>query len=74
MSKKRNSTSITTIIKWILFSVLALFGLKILLGVISALTVGMALASLVMWGLGALALGGGVLFLGIKLLSGKKKK
>lgn len=73
MSKKVSKFKITTLFKWLLIAIISLFAIKIVVGVVSALTVGMALVSMVLWGLGIIAVGGGVLFLGLKLFSGKKK-
>ena len=72
MKSKSKSKSLPAILKWLLFAVCAVLGIKIFLSLASLITVGMAITSIVMWGVGALALGCGALFLGFKFLSKKK--
>lgn len=63
---------ITTAFKWVVYIVIALLGLKLAFTVFTMVSTGLALATLAMWGVGTLVVGGIAVFLGFKLL-GKKK-
>ena len=62
-----------TVFKWIVALVLLGLGCKVLLSILSTLTVGMALATIAMWGAGAFVLGAGAIYVTVKILSSKKK-
>jgi Na+/proline symporter len=73
MSNKSKKRSIPSFLKWILYAVCAVLGLKAFIVVFSFISTGVALATLALWGLGACLVGGLVLFTGYKLLGSKKK-
>lgn len=70
MSQKQPK-GITFYFKLLLGLVCALLGLKIFLAVAGAVTLGVTLFSILMWGAGALLVGGGLLF-GVLKLTKKK--
>jgi hypothetical protein len=71
--KQKKSKGIAFYFKLALGLVCALLGLKLFLGVASTVTVGMTIFSLALWSLGALAVGGGVLFIILKMMNSKKR-
>lgn len=73
MNKKSPSNFFLTAFKWLLGLVLLGLGCKVLLTILSALTVGVALATVAMWAVGAFIVSAGALFVTLKVLSGKRK-
>ncbi|MFA7479711.1 MAG: hypothetical protein WC314_04345 [Vulcanimicrobiota bacterium] len=72
MSQKK-PRGIAFYVKVMLGLVCALIGLKVFIAVAGALAVGATLFSVAAWGLGILAVGGGLLYLGTKLKSSPKR-
>jgi hypothetical protein len=72
--KQKKSKGIAFYFKLVLGLICAVLGLKLFLAVASTITVGLTVFSLAMWGLGALAVGGGILFLILKMANSKKKR
>jgi len=70
--KQKKSKGIAFYFKLILGLVCALVGLKLFLAVASTVTVGLTLFSVALWGLGALAVGSGVMFVIWKMTRSKK--
>jgi len=73
MNSSNRKSKLTSALKWILFAVCALVGLKVFVAVATFLSTGLALATLALWGLGAVAVTGGALFIGFKMLAQKNK-
>lgn len=72
MAKKSFLDKLTGIAKWVVVLFCALLGLKLLIGVATFLSASIAIATVGAWLLGLAVVGGGLLFVGAKLL--KKKK
>lgn len=72
MSQKK-SRGISFYFKLVLGLVCALLGLKLFLAVLSAFAVGVTLFTVALYGLGFLAVGGGVFYIATKLLGSKKR-
>ena len=68
--KQKTSKGIAFYFKLVLGLICAVLGIKLFLAVASAVTVGLTVFSLALWGFGALAVGGGVLYM---VLKAKKK-
>lgn len=70
---KNAAQGFTTILKWLLFAVCAILGIKLFMTVAGIFAKGMTIATLAIWGAAALMGGAGLLFIGFKVLGGKKK-
>jgi hypothetical protein len=70
---QKKSRGISFYLKLVLGLVCAFLGLKLFLSVLSAFAVGLTLFTVALYGLGFLAIGGGVIYAATKLLGSKKR-